>query len=91
MNELAVRTLTGVFLIAAALIRVPYYSLGPGSIRATEPLVDLGGGERDPAAGTVDFATVSVNGRSVWSLRTIMRLMTSSPGSARRVTTIRYR
>jgi PDZ domain-containing protein len=63
---LALAPLAAVFaagLVAAALIRVPYYSLGPGSIRATEPLVDLGGGNRDPEAGTVDFATVSVNGR----------------------------
>lgn len=50
-------------LIAAALIRVPYYSIGPGSVRSTEPLVDLGGGERDDARGIVDFVTVSVHGR----------------------------
>src|SRR5687768_1334272 len=63
MVQLPIVAVFAAGLVAAALIRIPYYSLGPGSIRATETLVDLGGGERDPEAGTVDFATVSVNGR----------------------------
>lgn len=50
-------------LVGAALIRIPYYALEPGSIRPTERLIDLGAGVRDPDAGEVSFATVSVDGR----------------------------
>lgn len=58
---LAIAAAIGV--VGAALIRVPYYAQSPGSIRATEPLIDLGEVERDPDAGEVAFATVSLDGR----------------------------
>lgn len=62
---LSLAAVVAIGVLAAALVRVPYYSLGPGAIRSTEPLVDLGGGERDPAAGDVAFATVTVSGDRV--------------------------
>lgn len=52
-----------VAFVGAALIRIPYYALAPGAIRPTESLIDLGTGVRDPEAGEVSFATVSVDGR----------------------------
>lgn len=55
--------LLGAGVAVAAVVKVPYYSIGPGSVRSTEPLVDLGGGERDEGDGVVDFVTVSVHGR----------------------------
>lgn len=52
-----------IVVVAAVRVRLPYYSIGPGSIRPTEPLIDLGGGTRDESPGSVAFATVVVNGR----------------------------
>ncbi len=48
---------------AGMQVRLPYYSVGPGSIRATESLIDLDDGPRDEAPGSFSFATVTVNGR----------------------------
>lgn len=50
-------------LVAAARFHIPYYALSPGSIRPTEPLIQLGTGTPDPAAGDIAFATVAVEGR----------------------------
>jgi len=54
--------------IGAALIRVPYYALSPGSVRVTEPLIEVGE-RRDPDAGSIAFATVAVDGRlDLWQV-----------------------
>ncbi|MCB1017101.1 MAG: PDZ domain-containing protein [Acidimicrobiales bacterium] len=47
--------------IASVFVRVPYYLIEPGSVRATEPLVSVEGGgpEYPPEEGAVFFTTVS--------------------------------
>ncbi len=60
-GALAVAACIGV--LGAALVRIPYYAISPGSIRATEPLIDLGEGEPDADAGEISFATVALDGR----------------------------
>ncbi|MGD9749471.1 MAG: S16 family serine protease [Acidimicrobiia bacterium] len=50
-------------LVAAGRFDIPYYALSPGSIRETEPLIQLGAGTPDPDAGSISFATVAVEGR----------------------------
>lgn len=49
--------------VGASLIRLPYYALRPGQVRVAEPMIDLGGGVRDPEVGKLAFATVAVDGR----------------------------
>lgn len=47
--------------VAAALfIRLPYYTLSPGSSRATEPLITVEDAQTYENDGTVDFLTVSL-------------------------------
>ena len=61
---LAVLGVAGVIsLVGASLIRLPYYALRPGQVRIAEPMIDLGGGERDPEVGKLAFVTVAVDGR----------------------------
>jgi len=49
-----------VALVASLFIPVPYYLIAPGSVRATEPLVDVDGGpEFPPEEGAIYFTTVS--------------------------------
>ncbi len=50
--------------IGVAVTPVPYYTLGPGMVRPTADLIDLGGAERDPSTRSVAFVTVSVLGRA---------------------------
>ena len=47
-------------VVAAALIKVPYYLLSPGSVRATEDLITVSGAEVYPQDGQVGYTTVSV-------------------------------
>ncbi len=48
-------------LVSAALfIRLPYYTLSPGSSRATEPLITVADAETFQNDGAVDFLTVSL-------------------------------
>src|SRR6185503_9459940 len=49
-----------VAVVAAALIKVPYYLLSPGSVRATEDLIDVSGAQTYPQDGQVGYTTVSV-------------------------------
>ena len=50
-----------VALVAAALfIRLPYYTLSPGSSRATEPLIMVENAQTYENEGEVDFLTVSL-------------------------------
>jgi len=49
-----------VAVVAAALIKVPYYLLSPGSVRATEDLIDISGAQTYPQDGQVGYTTVSV-------------------------------
>ena len=57
-------TLVGVVLVglvtAGLLVKLPYYTLSPGSARATEPLISVEGAETFDAPGNVDFLTVSL-------------------------------
>ena len=47
-------------VVAASIIKVPYYLLSPGSVRATEPLIQVSGAETYPPEGEVGFVTVTV-------------------------------
>lgn len=48
-------------LVSAALfIRLPYYTLSPGSSRATEPLISVSDAETYENDGAIDFLTVSL-------------------------------
>jgi len=50
-----------VALVAAALfIQLPYYTLSPGSSRATEPLIKVENAQTYENDGEVDFLTVSL-------------------------------
>ena len=50
-----------VALVSAALfIRLPYYTLSPGSSRATEPLIKVENAQTYDSDGAVDFLTVSL-------------------------------
>ena len=49
-----------VAVVAAALIKVPYYLLSPGSVRATEDLIQVDGAQTYPQDGQVGYTTVSV-------------------------------
>lgn len=50
--------------IAASYVEVPYYTIAPGSVRETEPNIQVADPERAFASeGEVFFTTVSVNGR----------------------------
>ncbi len=49
-----------VAIVAAALIKVPYYLLSPGSVRATEDLIQVDGAQTYPQDGQVGYTTVSV-------------------------------
>ena len=56
--------IVGVVLVglvtAGLLVKLPYYTLSPGSSRATEPLISVEGAETFDAPGNVDFLTVSL-------------------------------
>lgn len=45
---------------AGLLVKLPYYTLSPGSSRATEPLITVDGAPTYDAPGNVDFLTVSL-------------------------------
>jgi Lon-like protease len=45
---------------AGLLVKLPYYTLSPGSSRATEPLITVDGASTYDAPGNVDFLTVSL-------------------------------
>ena len=45
---------------AGLLVKLPYYTLSPGSSRATEPLITVSGAETYDSPGNVDFLTVSL-------------------------------
>jgi Lon-like protease len=48
-------------VVAAAFVQVPYFLLSPGSVRSTEPLIDIEGAPSYPAdPGEVGFTTVSL-------------------------------
>ncbi|MBL8778358.1 MAG: PDZ domain-containing protein [Acidimicrobiales bacterium] len=55
-----VAALLFVAFVASMFIRLPYYLIAPGSVRATEPLVSVEGGpEHPPEEGAIFFTTVS--------------------------------
>ena len=55
--------------LASPFVHVPYYSLGPGRVQPTLPLVNIAGAQSYPPSSGVSFATVAVDGRlSIWGL-----------------------
>jgi Lon-like protease len=50
-------------VLAAAVVRVPYWSFSPGALRDTSSIVRVDGAEVYPVDGTISFATVSIRGR----------------------------
>jgi PDZ domain-containing protein len=59
----ALTTVLFVTSIVAALVRIPYDSVGPGSAKAVNDVVTVNGHEIFPPAGRVYFTTVSVRER----------------------------
>lgn len=58
-------------ILGSAFFRLPYYALGPGSVRPTAALISTDGGELYPPTAGVAFPTVSVSRRvTVWQLLT---------------------
>ncbi len=49
-----------VAVVVASLVKVPYYLLSPGSVRATEPLIQVTGAPTYPPQGEVGYVTVTV-------------------------------
>jgi PDZ domain-containing protein len=49
-----------VLLAAGLVIRIPYYTLSPGTSRPTEPLITVDGAQTYDNSGAVDFLTVSL-------------------------------
>ena len=47
-------------LAAAVFVRLPYYTLSPGSVRQTEQVISVKGAPSYSPAGAVNFLTVSV-------------------------------
>lgn len=52
--------LVATFLAVAAFVPLPYYLFKPGSVRDTQPLVEIGGAEVYPADGAIGYTTVSL-------------------------------
>ena len=50
-------------VVAASVIRLPYYTLGAGAVRPTGTLISVEGGRMYPPDGGMAYTTVSVNGR----------------------------
>jgi Lon-like protease len=55
--------LLGSSVLAAAVVRVPYWSFSPGALRDTSAIVRVDGAEIHPVDGTISFTTVSIRGR----------------------------
>jgi PDZ domain-containing protein len=56
-----------ILFVGSCLYRLPYYTLGAGSVRPTGSLIAVEGGRVYPPNGGVAYTTVSVNGRiNVW-------------------------
>jgi PDZ domain-containing protein len=60
---IVVAVLLAAAFTAMTVIRFPYYTLGPGSVRPTGSLISVSGGTTYPPQAGVSFTTVSVNGR----------------------------
>ena len=64
---IAAGLMLGAAIVASLWFRLPYFTLGPGSVRPTGPLIEVDGGEPFPPANGVAFTTVSLDGRlTVW-------------------------
>lgn len=50
-------------LIAAAVVRVPYWAFSPGKIRDTQAIISVEGVDAYAQQGSIAFTTVSVSGR----------------------------
>jgi Lon-like protease len=60
-------------LLAAALVKVPYFSFSPGVLHDASAIVQVGGVEVHPIDGTISFTTVSIRGRL-----TVLRFLADS-------------
>jgi PDZ domain-containing protein len=52
--------LTVAFLVGAAFVPLPYYLFRPGSVRDTQPLIQVEGTEVFPSDGSIGYTTVSL-------------------------------
>lgn len=48
------------FLVSAAMVPLPYYLFRPGTVRDTEPLIEVSGSEIFPSEGSISYTTVSL-------------------------------
>lgn len=58
----------GVVTGAAALYEVPKYTVSPGSVWATEPLISVNGADSYPSEGAIGFTTVSLSSQRTSAL-----------------------
>jgi PDZ domain-containing protein len=56
------------FLFGAALVPLPYYQFKPGSVRDTEPLIEIEGVEVFPSDGAIGYTTVSLRQATLFGL-----------------------
>lgn len=52
--------LTVAFLVGAAFVPLPYYLFRPGSVRDTQPLIQVDGTDVYPSDGSIGYTTVSL-------------------------------
>jgi PDZ domain-containing protein len=55
-----VAALVVAFLVGAAFVPLPYYLFKPGSVRDTQPLIEVQGTEIFPSEGSIGYTTVSL-------------------------------
>ena len=56
------------FLAGAAFVPLPYYQFKPGSVRDTEPLIEIEGTEVFPSDGAIGYTTVSLRQATLFGL-----------------------
>jgi PDZ domain-containing protein len=56
------------FLLGAAFVPLPYYQFRPGSVRDTEPLIEIEGTEVFPSDGAIGYTTVSLRQATLFGL-----------------------
>jgi Lon-like protease len=63
----AVMALVG-FFVSAAVVRLPYYAMRPGSVRDTRVLIDIEGAETYVPEGAISYTTVALREVTLFSL-----------------------
>ncbi len=56
------------FVVGASFVPLPYYLFKPGSVRDTEPLIEIEGAEVFPSDGSIGYTTVSLRQATLFGL-----------------------